>query len=401
MSALAKLLYDKGHHIAGSDVETTFFTEEQLSFCRIYPLGTILEDYVYIVGSAFVGGNDHLEVIKRGYSVYRYNEFLHTLDGIGIAISGTHGKTTTTSLIAHLFRKERIDYIIGDGSGKGIIDNDYFIYEACEYQKHFLAYYPHFLLINNIEYEHTDFYKSIEEIIDTFQELVNQSNICLINGDDENCLKLQGNNIIRFGFDDNNDYVIKIVDDKYPYRIKIVHDSVSYYYTIPYYGRHMIYNCAGAIITALIHNIGDIQRSIDSFKMPSRRMAEYRINEYLIIDDYAHHPTEIKVTLEAIQTKYNRDIVLVFEPHTYSRTLDLIDDFVDVLKEVKYLFIADVFTSVRENRQGNINFLLKRLPNARHFESVSELIEFKDKVIVFMGAGTIYKRIEDLKKIIV
>ena len=112
MSALAKLLYDKGHHIAGSDVDTTFFTEERLSFCKIYPLGTILEDYVYIVGSVFVGGSDHLEVIKRGYPVYRYNEFLNTLDGIGIAVSGTHGKTTITSLIAHLFKDERIDYLM-------------------------------------------------------------------------------------------------------------------------------------------------------------------------------------------------------------------------------------------------------------------------------------------------
>ena len=393
MSALAKILYDKGNVVVGSDYEEKFFTEEGLGFAKIYPFNTFLDNYIYIIGNAFVGSNDHIEVIKRGYENYKYNEFISMLEGIHISISGTHGKTTTTSLITKIFCDEKIDYLIGDGNGKGILNNDYFIYEACEYKEHFLAYSPNFLVINNIDYEHTDFYSDLNQYINAFQKLVYQSNIVLANGDCQNCRKLKGDNIIWFGYDSNNDYVISVLDENFPKKIKIKHNNISYYFNIPFYGEYMVYNAACAIITGLIHNISDIQKKLYDFKFPKRRMEEYVINGYTIIDDYAHHPTEIENTIKAIKEKYNKEICLVFEPHMYSRTVDLLDDFIRVLSKQDVLFIKDVFTSVREKKGGNVNFLINKLSNAKYFTNIDELKVYKDRIIVFMGAGKIYENI--------
>ena len=156
MSALACMLYDLGHEVIGSDVSKNFGFEEGLQKRNIKVLefndNNIKPEYVYIIGNAYK--EDFIEVKeikKHGYEYYYYHDFISKLDGFHIAISGTHGKSTTTKMIVDMLSEEPISYIIGTGEGKGKKDYKYLIYEACEYQDHFLAYHPDILVINNIE----------------------------------------------------------------------------------------------------------------------------------------------------------------------------------------------------------------------------------------------------------
>ncbi len=398
MSALAKLLYDKNNYVVGSDVDTTFFTEIEMREIRVLPLGTLLDGYTYIIGNAFVGCADHIEAIKRGYEMYRYNEFIDSLDGIKIAISGTHGKTTTTALTSYVFADNKIDYIIGDGNGHGRINNDYLIFEACEYRNTFLGYHPDYLVINNIEYEHTDFFTSINEVIESFSQLAKQSGYVLINGDCENCRKIEGENVKSFGFSEENDFIIKMVNDQFPYKVKIKFNDMVHYFEINFYGKHMIYNASAAIILGLINHVENIQENINNFIFPKRRMEEYILNGLIVVDDYAHHPTEIKATIEAIKEKYQKEIILVFQPHTYSRTLDLEDDYIRELSGVKELYIADVFSSIREVKIKEESRLIQAIKHSKYYDGVDSIPIDYNKVLVFMGAGDIYKEIEKISE---
>ena len=398
MSALALLLSDKGYQVLGSDYDKHFFTEEKLLDRKIpifpFSVDNIRDDYFYIIGNAFENNVETEEIKKRGYPYKYYYDFIGEMNYQKvIAISGTHGKTTTTALIANILKqKYPVDYIIGDGSG-GSSNAKYLVVEACEYRDHFLSFKPDILLINNIEFDHPDYFIDEKDVFESFQRLASQSGIVLTNGDCPLSKKISGMNVFTFGFDEENDYSIrKKNNNTYELSFKQEKELVS----IPFFGDYMTYNTLAATIIGIWNNVSkeEIFLGIDSFIMPRRRGTEIKVGSNIIVDDYAHHPTEIRETLKGLRNKYpNYKMVLIFQPHTYSRTIAFLDEFAKSLKLANDVYIADIFTSVREKDEKDVDILIQKVGNAKKFNDPNQLKDYRNSLIITMGAGDINQNI--------
>ena len=392
MSALAKLLKDQGNEVVGSDVIEHYFTEDSLIEKGItiknFDKNNINSDYFYIIGNAFNDENIEVKTIKiNQYQYMYYHDFIgKMLNKKTIACCGTHGKTTTTYFLTRMLDK-KCNYIIGDGDGKGY-DNELLVLEACEYKKHFLSYHPELLIINNIELDHTDFYKSIKELINAFLLAANNSKIILANGDDKNVNKIKHSNKITYGFKKNNDIVIKILSTTTKgYYIQVKY-QVNYYLHVPYLGKHMIYNYVASYMALKI--LGYIPKQLTSNDLPKRRLTTINYYDNILIDDYAHHPTEIASLYNTLKLSYpNRKINVIFQPHTYERTIHFKRQFKKVLKVFDKVYLLDVFTSKRE--KYNLNMQDKIDKYFKHFNKIEDLNVSKIKdyaeIWVFLGAG--------------
>ena len=304
MSALACMLYDLGHEVIGSDVLKNFGFEEGLLKRNIkifdFNISNIKPDYVYIIGNAYKEDFVEVKEIKKyDYEYYYYHDFISKLDGFHIAISGTHGKTTTTKMIADMLKDEPISYLIGTGEGKGKKDYKYLIYEACEYQDHFLAYHPDILVINNIELDHPDYFNSINDVYNSFIKLSKQAKKVVINVNEK---ITKDEHFICYGVD-NSEYIYRIVEENKNGYILEINGEI---FTIPFFGKHMINNFLSAYVVLKTIGYSDdyIKERIGFIKLPKRRMEEEKIGEQIIIQDYAHHPTEIKSLYDSISQKY-------------------------------------------------------------------------------------------------
>src|SRR5699024_73227 len=216
MSALAQILHDSGKKVQGSDVEKHFFTQDVLEARGIemlpFAADNIKEDQIIIAGNAF--SDEHIE-IKRARELdlpfYKYHEYLGKLvnDYTSIAVTGSHGKTSTTGLLAHVLDESiPTSYLIGDGTGKGHENSEYFAFEACEYKRHFLMYEPDYAIMTNIDFDHPDYFTDIDDVFDAFQSMANQVKQGIIaHGDDKYLQKLQTKvPIIFYGLSPKNDF---------------------------------------------------------------------------------------------------------------------------------------------------------------------------------------------------
>ncbi|XMB86979.1 Mur ligase family protein [Mycoplasmatota bacterium WC44] len=401
MSSLASILHDLGHYVEGSDKNDYFFTEETLKRRSIvihsYSKKNITDEFIYIKGNS-VENDEVIYVKEMSYKLYTYNDFINEyFKGIKIAVTGTHGKTTTTKLLSHILSSfYKVSYLIGDSTGIGIKDYTHFVFEACEYKDHFLVHEVDYGVITNIDFDHPDYFKDLKHVQDSFNKFSLNANKIIINGD----YNIKNKNKITFGFTSNYDYYCKILDkNENGYKIEINYDFNKAEIDLPFYGDFMILNFLAAF--TLSYELGVpidvIKESIKNFSLPKRRFSEYTINNQFIVDDYAHHPNEIKVSLDAIKQKYNRKIILVFQPHTYTRTSALLSEFNKVLGSVEYLYIDEVFSSAREKDQ-EVNELLS-LDNAIEYnrELLNQFLGNNEYVIVFMGAGDINHEINYIK----
>lgn len=401
MSSLAKMLKENQHEVIGSDVKEYYFTVDSLKQYDIpilpFAKENITDDYFYIIGNAYDQTNIEVkEIIRKNLPFQYYHEFIgKTLNKEMIAISGTHGKTTTSYFIKEMLEK-KCNYIIGDGEGGGY-DNDLLVLEACEYKEHFLSYHPKWLIINNIELDHTDYYKNKKQLLHSFQRLANQSEIILVNGDDKYARKVKHDKKITFGFGKKNDIRIVILSATLKgYYVKIRYEKNMYLF-IPYLGKHMIYNYVASFMTLSI--LGYHPKELTRNALPRRRFNVYNYKRSLLIDDYAHHPTEIKALLETIKLTYpNAMIHVVFQPHTYERTLHFRKQFKKVFQLFHDVYFLDVFTSKREKE----NHSLQTSVDAYfcEFKKIAELdfhtIGKENDVWVFLGAGSANKILYDL-----
>lgn len=403
MSSLACVLKDLGYEVIGSDYDIDYFTATTLIQKNIpyFTFGSyrLLSDYIYIIGNAYTVSNIEVnEIINHDYQYYYYHEFIgKILNKEIIAISGTHGKTTTTSFLVQML-DYKTSYIIGDGSGGGYLNNDILVLEACEYQNHFLSYYPEILVINNIELDHPDFFKNEKDVIKSFQKLALQSKIVVLNGDDKNCHKIKGNNILKVGMSNKNDIVFKFIEVKEcNTKVELKYKGEIININIPFTGTHLIYDFILAYVVTKLLKIKVINKI---YKLPKRRMTEYIYGNTILIDDYAHHPTEIKALYESIKNKYKEyPINVIFQPHTYSRTLKLKKQFIKALQLYDKVYIADVFTSAREkenlDKQKKINKIFQKF--LKFDKGILNLISKEQKEIwIFLGAGEIDKYIQDI-----
>lgn len=408
MSALAQILYDSGEQVQGSDVEKTFFTEAGLreKNIPIYPFAktNIQLGLTVIAGNAFK--DDHEEIVaarELGLTVYRYHEFLGfwLQQYKSIAITGSHGKTSTTGLLAHVLNHSApISYLIGDGTGVGHENSDYFVFEACEYRRHFLAYNPDYAIMTNIDFDHPDYFTSVEDVFSAFQAMAEQVNKGIIAcGDDEYLQCLQAKvPILFYGFDASNDFQARNVKEIESGTEFEVYVRNTYYDTfkIPTYGRHSVLNALAVIAFCHYENIDvEVIKELASFAGVKRRFSEKKIEQQVIIDDYAHHPKEIEATIDSIRKKYpNRKITAIFQPHTYTRTKMFLNEFADSLKLADQVFLCDIFGSARELAgKLSIKDLQALIPGSRllSIESIESLKENEQGVLVFMGAGDIQK----------
>lgn len=404
MAALACYLKQEGNFVIGSDINKRYFTEESLKNNNItilnYDKANITEEYVYIIGLSINTNNiEFSRILEKGYQYFYYNEFIGNIEKEMICISGTHGKTSTTSFLFQL-GQGNISAIIGDGTGYSNIYNKHIVVESCEYKNHFLKYHPKLGVILNIELDHPDFFKNIYSVINSFQLFSNNCQMLLVNGDDLNIRKIKHINKISFGFNKNNDYIIKIINkNKEGYLINISGNNLNInYQALP--GIHNIYNLSAAIISLFLLKIKISDMNIT---LPKRRMSEERIYNTIIIDDYAHHPTEIRSLLESVKQKYSDyKIYCIFQSHTYSRTIRFKKEFKKVFKMVDDIYLRDVFSSSRENvdikKQAKVNRYFKRYK--KYHSSIFKDIDYSLKnVILIVGATPSDEVINDIKKI--
>lgn len=422
MAALACMLYDLGLEVAGSDLAKHFFTEDELvkRGIKIYPFSedNIKEGQTVIIGNAFL--DDFPEVKKAqnmaNVTCYRYHQFVGKLmeKYQTIAICGSHGKTTTTTMVKDVFSQfYDTGYLIGDGEGK-LKENDRFLcVEADEFERHFLAYKPKYAIITNIEIDHVDYFKDEKDYRLAYQEFVNQvQEAVFYNGDDYQCRMLNyPQTAFSFGFNKDNDfYISDFVQDGLACNFNLYfRDNFVANYNLPFSEKHYLYDSLGtiALATTLCLQKEGIENAFQHFVTPKRRFKVEEIGANIFIDDYAHHPTEVRVTLETAKHRYpNHEIVAIFKPHRASRVLHFASDFVESLSLADSIYLLD-FTSIDDKQDGtdiDITYLANKLKGScvlkENEEGAKILAKHKHACFVFMSSKDIYPLAEKVKKII-
>ena len=409
MSSLAQIMHDLGHEVQGSDIESYVFTEVALKNKGInilpFDANNIKKDMVVIQGNAFP--DTHEEVTKAhdlNLEVIRYHDFLgHVINQYtSVAVTGAHGKTSTTGLLSHVMNGDKkTSFLIGDGTGLGIPASEYFAFEACEYRRHFLSYHPDYAIMTNIDFDHPDYFKDINDVFDAFQEMSRNVKKAIIAwGDDEHLRNIKADvPVYYYGFSQDDDVYAANVQFNENGTTFDVYINNTYYDTFlsPQYGDHNILNSLAVITISYLEslNVDNIKEALETFGGVKRRFNETKVANQVLVDDYAHHPREISATIETARKKYpNKEVIAVFQPHTFSRTKAFLEEFADCLNKADHTYLCEIFGSIRENT-GNLTIqdLLQRINGATLIdeESVDILEKHSDAVILFMGAGDIQK----------
>lgn len=410
MSSLAQIAYDMGHEVQGSDEETYFFTQEKLEQRNIpmygYNAENIKEGFEVILGNAFDETHIEYRAAKDlGLKIYTYAQFLgKLLDEIpSIAVTGAHGKTTTSTMVSNIFKHNFVtSYLIGDGTGHGEKNSDYIVAEACEYYRHFLAYHPNYAIVTNIDFDHPDYFNDEHDMFDAFQSFVNQvKDTIVICGDDRLASQLKPSTakVVTYGFNEGNDYQIKNVKTTSENSEFDVYKNSELLgtFTMAVFGLHDISNATSAIALADICGLStdEIQQSLGSYHHAERRFTEHKVGTNVVVDDYAHHPSEIKATIDSARRKYSdKQIIAIFQPHTYTRTAKFLNEFAESLLTADKVFLCPIFASVREKEKiVGIEDLQKVTPGSEiiYGEDNFDKLNFDNSVILFMGAGNINK----------
>lgn len=406
MSALACMLHDLGYKVKGSDVDRHFFTEKGLDERGIeyfvYDEKNVTSDMIIIKGNVIKENNPELIKAKElDLKIYTYQQMLSKLSKRfrTITVGGCHGKTTSASMLYHVLNNIKgANCIIGDGTGRAAKDSEYFVLEACEYKRHFLEYFPYYAIITNIELDHVDYFKDIDDVIDAYVEYANNAEKMVIAcGDDSythSLSKVVTKPIFYYGLDDDNDILAKSVEytDKGVSFDVFVEDNYYGHFDLPFFGKHMLLNSLAVISICYYERMEakEVSSLLKSFSGARRRFNETIVLDNVLVDDYAHHPTELKSTIRAARQKYpNRDIVAVWGPHTYSRTLAFKDEYIEILKTVDKAYIMDIY-GARENKEDfdiDINDIIKSIPSAEFIseDNFDNLLKHKNSVILFMS----------------
>ncbi len=442
MTMLAQFLKVKGIEVLGSDVEEKFMTDEVLKDNNIKvlkgfsPENIPLDADLIIYSSAYNGENNPElnRALKGKKIVLTYACALGEVfnDHYGIAVTGSHGKTTTTAWLGYVWKKAGLEPNVLTGArvpqfgGSGLVGkSDYLVAELDEYQNKFKYFWPRVVLLNNIEYDHPDFFPDKESYIRVFVDLIKKiprQGLLVANFDDPEIKKIAAVNcrgrVVSYGLKEYADYMAYDFiqkDGQNFFKVKFAseededpQDSLLGGFVTSLVGQHNIYN-ALAIISLSIEmgvDLSAIRTHLEGFRGTSRRMEVMgKFKGVPIIDDYAHHPTEIRSTLKAIRDNYpDKEIITVFHPHTYSRTRALLDDFASSFDHSDKVIVLDIYGSAREKQGGVSSKDLVRKINqiekqnkAQYLKTLAEAEEYlrkkadKEKLIVLMGAGDVFR----------
>ena len=419
MSTLANLLYDLGNSVVGYDDSVGYkFTMEGLEkrgikiyHGNMYP--TLEKDTIVTYTAAINESHHEVRRMKSlGYKIVTYKDLMGRITSKfeTTCVCGTHGKTTTSLMISDILSKSLgCSQFVGDGSGFGNRKSNLLVFEACEYNRHFLSYYPYNTVITNVELDHTETYPTIDDMIEAFQIFVNKTrNQVIVCGDDANALKLNINNPIYYGFNDNNDLQIrnKIVENNKTKFDVYYHGEFFDHYETNMFGNHLVLDSVGAIAVAILYDIDKkiIKDVLENFVFAKRRFNETEVGDNIIIDDYAHHPTEIKVTFDSAHEKYpDKKIIAVFMPNTYSRTEALFNDFIKALSLYDKAYVTDINCDrEKQSDYPNINSdkLIKEINNCEKIslEDIVKLKDYHNSVICFMSCANISPLVEKTKE---
>ncbi|HDI2961190.1 TPA: UDP-N-acetylmuramate--L-alanine ligase [Staphylococcus aureus] len=409
MSSLAQIMHDLGHEVQGSDIENYVFTEVALrnKGIKILPFdaNNIKEDMVVIQGNAFA--SSHEEIVRAHQlklDVVSYNDFLGQIidQYTSVAVTGAHGKTSTTGLLSHVMNGDKkTSFLIGDGTGMGLPESDYFAFEACEYRRHFLSYKPDYAIMTNIDFDHPDYFKDINDVFDAFQEMAHNVKKGIIAwGDDKHLRKIEADvPIYYYGFKESDDIYaqnIQITDKGTAFDVYVDGEFYDHFLS-PQYGDHTVLNALAVIAISYLEklDVTNIKEALETFGGVKRRFNETTIANQVIVDDYAHHPREISATIETARKKYpHKEVVAVFQPHTFSRTQAFLNEFAESLSKADRVFLCEIFGSIRENTGAlTIQDLIDKIEGASliNEDSINALEQFDNAVILFMGAGDIQK----------
>ncbi len=409
MASLALILHGLGFEVQGSDIDEHLFTEDEVRAAGIkilpFSADNIKEDMIIVKGNAFK--DTHEEVVRAkelGLKIYSYQEMIAKMTERfeTITIAGCHGKTTTTSMLSHVLKNiTGCNYLIGDGTGYANKDNKYFALEACEWQRHFLAYKPYYAIITNIELDHMDYYKDISDIVDAYQEYANHAEKMIIAcGDDPYTHSLEVKPPIFFyGLDDDNDIQARNVEyhnEGTSFDV-FVEDNYYGHFDLPLYGKHMLLNSLAVIGVCYYERLDarEVAKYLKTFEGAKRRFKEKVIGDIVTIDDYAHHPTEVKVTIKGARQKYpDKEIVAVLMVHTLSRAKIFAQEFADALNLADKAYITDIYTDRPEEGYDGVTYkdIMDKTNNCEHIslETVDKLLKHKNAVILFMSSKAIY-----------
>lgn len=410
MSSLALILKDKGCKVAGSDIDKYTFTQRGLEQAGIevlpFSAQNIKKGMTIVKGNAF--GEDHEEIKcakELGLKVQTYPETVEMLvtETTSIGVAGAHGKTSTSGLLAHVLSGVApTSFLVGDGTGKGISASRFFVFEADEYRRHFVAYHPDYTIMTNIDFDHPDYFTGIDDVCDAFETLArNTKKGIFAYGEDKHLRKLKYDVPVHFyGTEADDEFRAENIKrttkgstfDVYHF------DEFVGSYQIPMFGEHNVLNSLAVIAVAYFEKVDqdEIKRELLTFKGVKRRFSEKRVADMVIIDDYAHHPAEIKATLDAARQQYpDKKIIAVFQPHTFSRTIALMDEFAASLNLADKVFLTEIFSSIRE-KDGKVSAKdlgakITKGGAILSMDNMSPLLDFHDDVVVFMGAGDITK----------
>lgn len=416
MSSLAQMMKELGYEVQGSDLPKHFFTEKGLVECHIpfyaYNADNIHEGMTIVRGASIT--DDNPEIIRArelGLDIKTYEEVLGVLtrEFKAVCVAGCHGKTTTTSMIAHVLNPIRgANYLVGDGTGYALKGNRYFILESCEYRRHFLNYSPYYAVITNIDLDHVDYYKDIDDIVDAYESFSSKaSKMVIACGDDPYTHRLQVSVPLKFyGFTDQDD--IQATHVQYSSdgtEFDVVIDGKYYgHFRLPLFGQHQVLDALAAIAVCYYEGLSseEVQKEFATFGGARRRFEETRAGNSIIIDDYAHHPNEVKATITAIHQKYpGKKVVAVFQPHTFSRTKEFADDLAEVLSHVDKAYIMEIHPAreAQEDFPGvTSDLIIRKLKNGAPItmDDADILYEERDAVYIFMSPNDVSKLENDL-----
>ena len=425
MRPLALVLQSRGIHVTGSDMNSSGSTEELLRHgipVAIGHRGENIEGAVCIIRTA-AARNDNPEIAAARAAGIPIFERAQAWGMImreypnAICVSGTHGKTTTTSMVTHVMMEAKKDptVMIGGalpllGAGHRVGGGDTIVLESCEYCDSFLNFYPTLAVILNIEADHLDYFKDLQDVEKSFRafaKLATQG--ILANGDDQNTMDtLAGMDFVTFGLGEHNRIrAVNISDDWSEF--DVLCDGEFYaHLKLSVYGRHNTLNALAAAGTGWMLGVSgeDAANGLATFTGAGRRMEKKgTFNGCPVYDDYAHHPGELSCLIDAVRTQGYKRVVVAFQPHTYTRTHALFEDFIRELKRVDVCVVAEIYAAREQNLIGiSSRDLVERIPGATYCETLPEVTEFlranvqEGDIVLTVGAGDIYRAGEALVK---
>lgn len=424
MCPVAEIMLSLGYTISGSDNnDTETFRKIEKEGAKVY-LGQVKENItddveLVIYTNAILKGNEELEYAKANLPTFERAEILGAISRIFsncIGICGTHGKTTVSSMTTQVLLEAGLDPSAVIGGTLPVIDaygrygnSQNFVCESCEFNNSFLHMNADMAVVLNIDEDHLDFFKNLENIKKSFREFCEKTTkTILYNGDDENTVDMlngiEGKQLISFGKSDNCEWTAKNINVPGGFRSEydIYHNGefiTHVVLSVP--GSHNILNSLAAFVAAYISGADteSICRGLKAFKGAGRRFElKGTFKGVTIVDDYAHHPAEIKVTLDAAMKMGYKRVWAVHQPFTYTRTAKLLDDFAQVLQIADKCVVSEIMGSREVNEIGiKATDLSGKIPNCIQIDKLEDIADFLAEncqdgdMVITLGCGDVYK----------